>query len=117
MREIKFRAIRVFTGTIGSSVFIYSSLLRLDEKSYRLNLGGEWCKIDSLGQFTGMLDKNGKEIYEGDILKDKYGITATAHWYGSGFEFINTSGMMESGSDWEVIGNIFENKDLLEGGN
>ena len=102
MIEIKFRA-----WDVEKNVYIYPELW--DNK-----MPCNWKQFFQLEQFTGLHDKNGKEIYKEDILKDKYGNIGTAHWYGSGFEFINTSGMMESGSEWEVIGNIHENPELLK---
>lgn len=106
MREFKFR-------TFMKGEFIYSgSNLEEDNQLdmfFCLALPGV-----EIEQNTGLHDKNGKEIYEGDVLKDKYGNIGTAHWYGSGFEFINTSGMMESGSEWEIIGNIHETPELMK---
>lgn len=69
-------------------------------------------------QCTGLKDKNGKLIYEGDILKDKYGALHPISWNIKGFYEADTfavAGFYNAiQEDMEVIGNIYENKELLE---
>jgi uncharacterized phage protein (TIGR01671 family) len=77
----------------------------------------------TVGQFTGLKDKNGREIYEGDILRS-VGHTTDDDTLTGTVKFVDGSYIVDNGKDAEylftecgeneVLGNIYENPELLQ---
>jgi len=67
-----------------------------------------------LMQYTGLKDKNGKEIYEGDVVNVD-GSRQIIKWlYSEWSVFDNTGEYGYSSGECEIIGNIYENPELLK---
>lgn len=131
-RTIKFRGKRLDNGE-----WVYGSLT---ETHGKLFIGiptdpdnpvfmMDWHEVDSntAGQFSGLLDKNGKEIYEGDIVvygghckhvvefkHGMFGYAVMGGWfigYGGNSNF--TFNPLDKSNEHEIIGNIRDNPELL----
>lgn len=126
MREILFRGKQTTSGE-WSYGYIYSD----GKKTYIAYEGEKDCIIhevipSTVGQYTGLIDKNGKKVFEGDIVSCSCGcpheviyVKEYAGTYGGGMPAFYLSDMND-GYAWigseEVIGNIYDNPELLEGG-
>ena len=108
MREIKFRVWvknKEYMKTTKAAVNTIISYFILDSSE----------KEDYvLMQYTGLKDKNGKEIYEGDIVKTKFGNGKVFMRLGCWFIENQKELGYYSNYELEVIGNIYENPELLE---
>lgn len=124
MRKIKFRA-----WDKENEKMMKVSSLHLENKEISVKENGTFhlFRMQDLMQYTGLKDKNGKEIYEGDIVLIKLDETST--WYKTVVKFKEGAFIASlidredyiyifhhgfTDDDFEIIGNVYENKNLLE---
>lgn len=119
MREIKFRGKSIENKNIGE--WVVGDLHLLSPFAHIHTRLGTKCKIDpnTVGQFTGLKDKNGRDIYEGDIYRfeDPDSINEVYYSMGGGFAGFDLSPAFHNGcqlTNVEVIGNIHDNPELLK---
>ena len=130
MREIRFRAwtgreleYKVLAGSVGS-FFAY-----IDPRDDAGAINTKYGEQIPVMQFTGLHDKNGKEIYEGDVVKtmmhyaDDYGNPVDGRETTFAVKWVESKGQQYVGLSLfpcddiyhlEIIGNIYENPELLK---
>ncbi|ASB87342.1 MULTISPECIES: YopX family protein [Bacillus] len=116
MREIKFRA---WNAPLKKMEYNSLNAIGFDGRVYYGNADITGF-FENIMQYTGLKDKNGREIWDGDIRKDGWGRkfkvvydNDLAAFYG---EYINgpSESLADCGPDSEYLGTVFENPDLLE---
>lgn len=151
MREIKFRG-----KNLNTKEWVYGDLLQWNDGETAIGVHGQFIDdgyhfnenydktpyVDetTVGQYTGLKDKNGKEIYEGDLIKAPsgriYAVIFSTWKYEEKREFLKVIDLYEHTGwcisldgvnpcellDFEVcqgsvIGSVYDNPELLKGGN
>lgn len=115
-REIKFRIFTTDEGMIYDNIDCFISI----NSNGSINNSG--IPTHNVMQYTGLKDKNGKEIYEGDILTNSVGLIGIVVFFEGSFcwKYINKHNrefltILNKGVllNKIIVGNIYENKDLL----
>jgi len=131
LQRAKYRAKTIFRGE-----WVYGSVLSMNDRCYiyssdfgdldELDFGYGFTEVDkdALGQFTGLTDSKGVDIYEGSVCEfpngDKFFIDCEEYlqffvsWIGS-VECEDQARDLYRISGSKVIGNIFDNPDLIGG--
>ena len=124
MREYLFRGKRKDNGE-----WVYGNFVRgcVDDFAYIVEFGNkELCRNyvevipETVGQYTGLTDKNGKKIFEGDICKHRSNysgntlISLVTYTDGHFLALVSENSGFELSEKLEVIGNIHDNPELLK---
>lgn len=131
-REIKFRGKRLDNGewVYGylcedmNGDFSIQQIVHKVENGWAIPHRNFFSAPDTVGQYTGLKDKNGREIYEGDIISAR-GIILTVKYIGGVFFACNVDSNIdkyplyilcewENESGCEIIGNIHDNPELIK---
>jgi len=119
MREIKFRV----WDKLNKEMFNVESINFQERRVYRDTVSYREFNDIELMQYTGLKDKNNKEIYEGDILFESFGERYYRVIFENGSFRAEFKGNFEEYSfdlidvvaqSYEVVGNIYENPELME---
>lgn len=122
MREIIYRGKRKDTGDLiaSDSILQYNGVIKLWDKED----GYVEIEPETIGQYTGLTDKNGVKIFEGDIVRysgEKHIVVFETRgetgYFGIKIDHLETWGFCLSvpAKLMEVIGNIHDNPELAEG--
>lgn len=129
MREIEFRGLATyqFYQKPPEKEWVYGSLqISYDEltRIIPLDPAGPWVGVDpeTVGQYTGMKDKHGQKIYEGDVVEADcgdidfmVGVVCYFDKIGAHMMWIDTEqGFLLGARENRVIGNVFDNPELKE---
>jgi len=121
-REIKFRGkvVKGFNEDFFKQQFVYGSAIISPTDSSSTIINREFeaeVDTDTIGQFTGLHDKNGKEIYESDIVKTPAGI-GVIKWdkcFRIFWNELDSTTFHDTRTQHiEIIGNVFENPELIK---
>ena len=131
MREIIFRGKRLDNGEWVEGYFVNLWLMHYQKHQPIItdnNAVSYNVDPSTVGQYTGLTDKNGKKIFEGDIVAIERGWNETVKYrvffdpqicgfIGDSINYIGFTTFGDDGINMEVLGNIHDNPELLEGFN
>ena len=112
-REIKFRG--WFQGINGTEMWVYGYLVKQTNGNWEVTNGETSWTVDSVGQFSGLKDSKGVEIYEGDQLHVCAGYSSTVEFQDGMFVSVythpedgETIPLLDAiGKDTLVVGDVF----------
>lgn len=127
MREILFRA-----KTVNENEWIYGDIyhrgacpeiMRIHDYKNRVNYA---VNPETLGQYTGLMDKNGVRIFEGDLIRTAGNLERlfVVCWSDKSLQFVKKDAHLDDGAEYgipnikiflyEIVGNVYDNPELVE---